>query len=865
MSLKLYHQKRRFSETPEPRGGSRVNRGPLRFVVQKHQASRLHYDFRLELNGTLKSWAIPKGPSLNPADKRLAVMVEDHPLDYRTFEGTIPEGNYGAGTVMVWDEGTYAAVSTKDREETERVLSQGLATGRLSFVLNGEKLKGEFALIKLKRGKGNEWLLMKKRDAWASDKEATKNDKSVLTGRTMAEIAIDAPARRTPTQPSSAANGSVGSTESAAAKAALPRHVKPMLATLVQEPFNRAGWLFEPKWDGYRAIAEVGPDGVSLYSRNHKSFKERFAPLVQALSGLGHQAVLDGEIVVLDEAGRSQFQLLQNYQKTGQGALRYCVFDLLYLDGQDLRDWPLVRRKALLTEVIRSVPRVVLSEHVEEQGIPFFQAAIAHGLEGIMAKDSASPYREGQRTHEWLKVKARRRQEAIIAGFTEPRGSRNDLGALVLGVYDGKELVYIGHTGGGFDTQGLAEMRAKLEPLAQRTCPFRHKPKTNNRVHWVKPKIVCEVAFQEWTHDGRMRQPIFIGLREDKSARQVHREDAETLSQVLGNSDKAAPVPKKRMSAPRSSSLTSNRKPLTRQVTNPMPALTNLDKVYWPEEGYTKGDLIDYYREIAPVLLPYLKDRPQSLLRHPNGITGKSFFQKDVSRQPPPAWVQTVRIPPESGKADITYLLCQDTASLLYLANLGCIELNPWHSRVGSLDSPDYLVIDLDPEDVAFRQVIQAALAVRKVLDAAGAESLCKTSGKRGLHICVPLHARYDYAQARGFAEIIAQVVHRHLPDATSLVRSPVLRQGRVYLDWLQNGRGKTLAAPYCVRPAPGATVSTPLRWSELKATLDPTRFTIRTALKRVERMGDLWSPVLRRGVDLEHCLKQLSESLKEG
>jgi bifunctional non-homologous end joining protein LigD len=631
--------------------------------------------------------------------------------------------------------------------------------------------------------------------------------------------------------------------------------VKPMLATLVDAPFDRAGWLFEVKWDGYRAVAEVGARGVSFYSRNHKSFEHRFAPLVESLRGLGRQAVLDGEVVVVDEAGRSHFQLLQNYQKTGEGRLRYYVFDLLHLDGRDLRGLPLLRRKEMLRTILRDLPNVFLSEHVEEQGVAFFRAAVDQGLEGIIAKDGNSRYREGVRSHEWLKIKTHRRQEAVIGGFTEPRGRRKNLGALVLGVYEGQDLVYIGHTGGGLNTRGLSDLRARLEPLVQRTCPFRDKPKTNAPMHWVAPRLVCEVSFQEWTHDGRMRQPIFAGLREDKAPHAVRREQPEPVRQALAADDPPTPRRSRRATM---TSVARVVKIKGHPGTLGEPALTNLDKVYWPQEGYTKGDLIAYYREVAPVILPYLRDRPQSLHRHPNGIAGESFFQKDVSRRPPPAWVQTVTVPRESGAKETTYVLCQDEASLLYLANLGCIELNPWNSRVGSLERPDYLVIDLDPEDVPVSRVIEAAVAVRKTLDRCGVESHCKTSGKRGLHVSVPLGARYDYDQARQFAEIIANLVHGQLPASTSVVRSPALRQGRVYLDFLQNRRGQTLAAPYSVRPHPGATVSAPLKWSEVRKGLDPAKFTMRTMAKRLDKIGDLWAPVLGPGVDLMACLGRL-------
>ena len=631
----------------------------------------------------------------------------------------------------------------------------------------------------------------------------------------------------------------------------MPRLVRPMLATPVNEPFDKPGWLYEVKWDGYRAIAEIDRRGVSFYSRNFLSFVQRFAPIVRSLRSFDREAVLDGEVVVVDDNGKSHFQLLQNYQKTGEGRLRYYVFDLLYLDGRDLRGLPLAARKQFLGQIVKELPDVLVSEHVEENGVAFFEAALTHDLEGIIAKDGASPYREGVRGNEWLKVKAHHRQEAVIGGFTEPRGRRRDLGALVLGVYEDDEFVYIGHTGGGFDTRGLADMRRRLDPLVQEPCPFTQQPATNGPVHWVKPKLVCEVRFHEWTGDGVMRQPIFLGLREDVPPRAVHRERPKEV--VPTNGERLKHSRPKRVNGV-ASVLTHNG---VHRDTGPAPepSLTNLGKIYWPKEGYAKGDVMAYYREVAPVLLPYLRDRPQSLHCHPNGIAGKSFFQKDVSRQPPPDWVKTVTIDSESGSESTTYLLCQNEPSLLYVVNLGCIELNPWNARVPALENPDYAVIDLDPEDEPFNKVIEATLAVRRTLERAGAEGFCKTSGKRGLHIVVPLGARYSHEQARQFAEIIANLVHQKMPGHTSVVRSPALRQHRIYLDYLQNRRGQTLAAPYSVRPYPGATVSTPLRWSEVRKGLDPAKFTLRTLPKRLEELGDLWAPVLGPGIDLSACL----------
>jgi bifunctional non-homologous end joining protein LigD len=852
MGLATYRRKRHFDRTPEPRGGRRGARGPLRFVVQKHAATRLHYDFRLEADGALKSWAVPKGPSLDPRDKRLAVLVEDHPLEYRTFEGTIPAGNYGAGTVIVWDRGSYAAAGATGRKDSERLMREGLARGRLSLVLDGEKLKGEFALVRLPKGKGNEWLLMKKRDRWASEADVTAQDRSVVTGRDLREVGNGAPARGRPRKPpSSSVNGRAAPPGKPVPRSASAARVRPMLATLVDAPFDRRGWLFEVKWDGYRAIADVGRRGVRLYSRTGKPF-DGFAPVVESLRRLGHDAILDGEVVALDDAGRSAFQLLQSYRKTGKGRLAYYVFDLLRLDGRDLRELPLRHRKKLLAGMLRPLPAVRLSEHVEREGVAFFRAAVEQGLEGVVAKDGAGPYEEGVRSRSWLKIKTRNRQEAVIAGFTEPRGSRTDLGALLLGLYDGDEFTYIGHTGGGLDAAARAALRARLGPLVRKTCPFPRAPRANAPVHWVEPRLVCEVEFQQWTDDGVMRQPVFVGLREDKPPRAVKREEGRPVRAVVAAAEPAR-TPTRR----------AGRRIGDRHPPAGDPPLTNLDKVFWPREGFTKGDLVAYYREVAPVLLPYLRDRPQSLHRHPNGITGKSFFQKDVGGMAPD-WVETAPVESRGGET-ISYLVCQDEETLLYLANLGCIELNPWLSRTEALDRPDFLVIDLDPAAVPTARVVEAAQELRRLFDGAGVPSYCKSSGKDGLHVCVPLGARYDYAQARRFAELVARLVHGLLPRTTSVVRSPAQRQGRVYLDYLQNRPGQTLAAPYCVRPVPGARVSAPLRWSEVKKGLDPSRYTMRTLPRRLERVGDLWAPVCGPGIDLASALDALESKASNG
>jgi bifunctional non-homologous end joining protein LigD len=851
VSLRQYQAKRQFQRTPEPTGSIDSGEGPLRFVVQKHHASRLHYDFRLEADGTLKSWAVPKGPPVSQADKRLAVMVEDHPLDYRQFEGVIPKGNYGAGTVMVWDEGTYHSPGSTDREQSERAVLDGLQRGSFHVVLHGKKLRGEYILVKTKQSE-NSWLLFRKGAAASNAEQPTgEPDRSVLSGRTMEDITRGAPSR-------DGSNALAGIDLSDALKGPMPRNIEPMLATPVAEPFDDPDWLFEVKWDGYRAIAEIDAERIRLYSRNRLSFENRFAPIVDSLRHLRHQAVFDGEVVVLDERGNPQFQLLQAYQKSASGVLVYQVFDLLYLDGHDLRKLPLRRRKDILAQVIRDLPNIRLSEHVEEHGKAFYEAVSRNGLEGIVAKDARSRYREGFRSHSWLKIKTHLRQEAVIGGFTEPRGSRTGMGALLLGIYDNGDLIYIGHAGIGFSEQGLADLRSRLESLVQKASPFKTRPKGNAPVHWVQPRLVCEVSFAAWTDTGHMRHPVFLGLREDKEATTVRRERPQPSGREGQRINSAVKPPQPAETAKRAN-------PANRQerIGGHVVSLTNLQKLYWPEDGYSKGDLIHYYRQVAKFILPHLKDRPQSLHRHPNGIDGKSFFQKDVSQQPPPEWVRTVTMTSESDGKKVRSILCQDEATLVYMANLGCIELNPWNSRIDALDQPDYVILDLDPEDIAFDRVIEAAQTIRKVLQDVGAEPACKTSGKRGLHVAVPFGAAYSHEQAKHFAELIARIVNARLPSTTSLVRIPSARQQRVYLDYLQNGKGKTLAAAYSVRPYPKATVSAPLKWTEVRRGLDPGKFTIRTMPKRLDAVGDLWGPILGRGLDLPACLDRLAHLLK--
>ncbi len=816
MSLKTYRRKRDFTQTPEPRGRLKQHDGGLHFVIQKHAASHLHYDLRLENEGVLKSWAVPKGPSTDPGTRRLAMAVEDHPLSYGDFEGTIPEGNYGAGKVIVWDNGEYFADKDLDKKENEKIIKKGLAQGHLRFYLDGKKLKGQFSLIKLK-GRENQWFLIKKDDDYAH-RAIKDEEKSVKTGRRIEEVGEEA-----------------GINFEGAKKAAFPHSLSPMMATLGDEPFDRREWIFEVKWDGYRILAEIQEGRVRLYSRRDKNYTEVFKVVSRDLERMPHQAMLDGEVVAVDEQGISRFQLLQNYMRRPEGRLLYYVFDILHLDHYDLHDLPLSRRREILRAVLTESETVRLSGYVEEHGKAFYREAKKMGLEGIIAKDLKSRYRFGQRTPDWVKIKAVAEQEAVICGFTAPRGSRKYFGSLILGLYQEGKLIYVGHTGGGFTDEGLKEMRGRLQPLITDQCPFEAVPKTNAPVQWVKPQLVAQVKFQEWTEGGNLRQPIFLGLREDKTAREVKREvPAPVAALIAGTTEE-------------------NRAPAvtTRAV------LSNLDKIYWPEEGYTKGDMIRYYQEIAPFILPYLKDRPQSLHRHPNGINDKGFFQKDAKDEPD--WIKTVDVDSES-KEKIHYLLCQDKDSLAYINNLGCIEINPWNSTADDQDHPDYLVLDLDPVDIAFSKVVDVTLKAKEILDHAQLRSFCKTSGGRGMHIYLPLRKKYTFDQTKDFTHFICMLIHKQCPGYTSLERSPQKRKGMVYLDYLQNKIGATMAAPYSLRPRPGAPVSTPLEWSEVTPRLDPQDFTLKNIRARLAKKGDLWKGVLGPGINMPHALKILEK-----
>lgn len=807
MKLKKYSQKRNFDETPEPLAKSFSKNNFLHFCVQKHAASHLHYDFRLELDGVLLSWAIPKGPSLNPKEKRLAIHVEDHPLDYRTFEGTIPKGNYGAGTVLLWDEGTYEAANASNKKESEKRLREGMEKGHLEIELHGKKLQGKFNLIELKNSpQKNAWLLMKSSDQYASNDDITKLDYSVKSSL-----------------PKSTKEEKATSNKK---KAKMPGWISPMLAKLIDAPFDDENWIFEIKLDGYRVLSYVEKSEVTLYSRNKNSFNALFPDIVAELKQININAIFDGEIVVLDKMGKSSFEALKNYQRKPISGLYYYIFDILFFDGRDLRSQPLLERKQLLKEIINqsNFSRIRYNDHIEGKGIALFKEASQRELEGIIGKKKESVY-VSKRSSDWVKIKTSLRQEAIIGGYTQPKGSRKKFGALLLGVYDDeRNLQYIGHVGGGFNKTSLEEVYSAMQPLKQTKCPFKITPKANDSVTWVNPKLICEISFAEWTADKKMRQPIFHGLRIDKNPQDVVKEVEEKMHKK--NTNKTDEI-----------------------------NLTNLDKIYWKKEGYTKGDVINYYQTMAPYILPYLKNRPLMLHRYPNGIEGESFYQKNIEF--PPSWMKTVLIKHEN-KTD-RYILVQDLPTLLFVANLGSIEMHPMISQAESLERPDFLVIDLDPEDVPFKKVIDTARDIHELLEELKIPNYCKTSGGRGLHIYIPLGSKYPFEQTEMFAELLANLVREKFPSVISLERLPKNRQKKIYFDYLQNMHGgHTMVAPYSLRGRPFATVSTPLEWSEVNSKLDPTNFNIKTIPSRVKKMGDPFKAILTKKINLPTILKHI-------
>jgi len=889
MSLEKYVEKRDFTKTAEPKSGKSEDKNALRFVIQKHDASHLHYDFRLEMEGVLKSWAVPKGPSTDPKTKRLAMMVEDHPYSYRTFEGIIPQGQYGGGTVIVWDEGTYEPIDKiEGKKAQEKHLIKQLKAGSLKIVMHGKKLKGEYALVKTHGMGENGWLLIKHNDKFASTTDITKKEDSVISGKTIAEVeetsdniygqtkrADEKKKAEPPVEEQLAEEVDTPSDEDSEAslkkarKSAMPKNIKPMLATLVDEPFDDPDWVYEVKWDGYRSIAYINNGEVELQSRNNKPFNEKYYPLYQALTTWKINAVLDGEIVVLNDKGQSTFGNLQNWRSEADGELAYYVFDLLWYDGKNLMDLPFKERRSVLKQVLPTDNDMIrLSQVFDASGTEFFAAAQRIGLEGIIAKKADSTYSPDLRSKEWLKIKAHKRQEVVIGGFTKNEGTAKQFSSLLLGVYEDGVLQYAGKVGTGFNDKMQKEIMAQFKPLITDKSPFegaidvnkpsRFRPNPPKaKATWLKPELVCEITFAEITSDGVFRHPSFQGMREDKKAKDVIRESEANTDEIVKEVEKEERH--QLISAPKNTGkktlLNPTEETQVKKICGHDLKFTHLSKIYWPEDKVTKRDMFNYYYQVAEYILPYLKDRPQSLNRFPNGIHGPSFYQKDVKGKSPD-WVKT--FPYTNGEGEHKeYLVGNDEATLLWMASLGCIEMNPWFSRIQSPDNPDYCVIDLDPDKNTFDQVISAALEVKKVLDAIDVPSFPKTSGSTGMHIYIPLAAKYDYDQSQMFARLIVNLVHQQIPDYTSLERMVAKRGGKMYLDFLQNRPGATIAGPYSLRPKIGATVSMPLAWDEVKPGLTMKDFTIFNSINRLKETGDLFKGTLGKGIDLEKCTKK--------
>jgi bifunctional non-homologous end joining protein LigD len=814
VTLKDYSRKRDFVRTPEPKAALAAT-ASNRFVVQRHQARRLHYDLRLEIGGALKSWAVPKGPTLDPKQKRLAVQVEDHPLEYGDFEGTIPAGNYGAGVVSVWDSGTFEMLG-------EPTAEQQLARGDFKFQLHGNKLMGNFALVRMKNSKKNEWLLLKKPDFAAQDGWNAEDHLEPVRSRS-ADLSLI----------------------SGAKPAAMPDRVEPMLATLAGAVPEGGEWGYEIKWDGFRGLCFLAGGKVRIESRNGHLLNRQFPELEQVAEAIAADtAIIDGEIVAYDANGRPSFSLMQ--QRTGlvagetrsRAPVSLVAFDLLYLNGYDLRDVGLSERQRLLRSVVRAGTHLRISESFPGSGEQVLQAAREHGLEGVVAKRLDSKYESG-RSRSWVKVKFVTQQEFVIGGYTS--GRRKPFSSLVLGYYDNGTLTWAGNVGTGFTEKSLSEIYPQLEKLASKRSPFAAKEDIPD-VTWVRPQVVCSVRYSGWGADNHLRAPVFVGLRPDLDGRDCAREFAAVPSGGPAD-DKLLPASKAEA---------------TLQVGERTLKFTNLKKVFYPGDEYTKRDVINYYHDVASLLVPHLAGRPLSLKRYPNGIAGEYFFQKDAPASFPP-WLHTEEIAADKNAPAKRFVICDDEATLLYLTNLDCIDQNPWFSRVGTLDCPDFIVLDLDPYFCGFDRIVEAAQLVRRKLADLELEGYPKTTGGDGMHVYVPIAAAYSYEQARTFAEIIARLVIAERPELFTTPRTLAQREkGKVYFDYLQISWGKTISAPYVLRAHNKAPVATPLRWSEVRPGLSPLDFTLANVRARFQHLGDIFAPVLANSQHLETAMERL-------
>ncbi len=797
------------------------------FVVQQHTARRVHYDLRLEMNGVLVSWAVPKGPSPNPADKRLAVHTEDHPLEYGNFEGIIPEGNYGAGAVIVWDQGTWVAIEDPD---------EGLEKGKLLFELRGYKLHGIWTLVKTKQ----DWLLIKERDGYASENgtDSLPSD-SIFSGLTVNELKDGSDPGQSICNELEALN--------APRKPVAAADLRVMLAESRNEPFTDAEWIFELKYDGYRLLTGRENGQTKLLSRAGNDLTATFPDVARAIDSLPFDDfVVDGEVVVHDEQGIPNFQRLQRrgrlsrrldiQRATVELPATLYVFDLIAFGPYDLRSLPIETRKSILRNVLPSVGPLRYSDHITEQGAAMFEQVSHMGLEGVVAKKLGSTYESG-RSPNWLKIRADRTDDFVIVGFTKRKGTDQGFGALHLAHYDEGTLKYVGRVGTGFTGSQLDDLRAQLDELRRDNNPCTGDVPTGEGHYWVEPELVCEVRFREITEQHLLRHPAFLRMRDDKPP-----EECQWIEQTAVLVD---PV--------RVEDSTDER----------VVPFTNLEKTFWPEEGYSKGDLIDYYRAVSGWILPYLRDRAVVMTRFPDGIDGKSFFQKDAPKFAPD-WIRRIRLWSDGSERELDYFVAEDVESLLYIINLGTIPLHVWSSRVETLEQPDWCILDLDPKEAPFTDVVTIALAVRRLCDAIDLPSFVKTSGSTGLHVLVPLGRQCTYEQSRALAQLLARVIAAELPELATITRNPAKRSGKVYIDYVQNGHGRLLVSPFCVRPLAGAPVSAPLDWSEVNDKLCLLDYTIETVPNRMLQLGeDPFVQILELKPDLQHALELLMQRVE--
>ena len=897
--LSEYSAKRTFDATPEPAPAlAEARSGPLLFVVQQHSARRLHYDFRLECDGVLKSWAVPKGPSLDPSEKRLAVQTEDHPFEYASFEGVIPPGQYGAGEVIVWDCGVYSPDEGgktwfHDRDQAEREIRVGLEKGKLSILLRGEKLKGSFALVRTKDAKT--WLLLKLRDRFVGSADLVAQNRSVLSAVAVEDLKT-VPVHRI----------AAGELVPAAKIVPMPENLAPMLAESGERPFNDPGWMWEPKLDGYRVLAFLDERGVRLRSRRGLDLSGAFPALV---ADLGKQAadgmVLDGEIVAFDASGRPSFNALQNrvQLKTEREvaaadrsvpAVFFC-FDLLYFAGVDLREFAYQDRRRYLAQCLLPSPLVQLV-HAAEDGIAMHSAALASGFEGVIGKRKESRYESGRRSASWLKVKPIQSADFVVGGYTRGKGSRAPLGALLVGYWEERDdrnrggLRFASHVGSGFDARTLAQLKARLAPLARKTCPFIEKPALPNPTTWVAPELVVEVQFQSWTDDGSLRAPVFLRVRDDVDPKAVRRAAARDV-----NAAPDVPRPGGELGEVLAQ-LEGKANAFSLSVGVHRIRLTHLDRVYWPADPalkqppITKRDLLRYFAEVSPYMLPHLADRPLTMIRMPDGIGGQRFYQKHWGEERP-GFVETITVFSEHKDESHEYLLCNNLPTLLWLAQSGTLEFHVWHSRakpgpdaatqgtdyaasLAALESsvlnyPDYVVFDLDPyiysgreapgaepelNTVAFEKGKEVAFWLRELLRAMSLEAIVKTSGKTGLHVFVPIRRTLDFDAAREVSEKVGRHLMRAHPKEITLEWSVPKRTGKIFMDYNMNVRGKTLNVAYSPRGEPGAPVSMPLTWDEL-AGAHPLDFRVTNVAQRLAQTGDRWRDALNNKQSLEHAL----------